>query len=206
MPELTLTEEIQLVASALAQTSRADDRLVRYLTPVIDAVAKRFRLSAARQSLGVDDLVNGILAKIWNRNLHVLRTWDQQKRLQPYIRKVAQNYCIERVRILAPDLVGIDGPEDLELPFEGASPEDEINIQEIQELMHIAMQQLSGRDALVIRLRHLEGLGHAEIAHRLGWPLGTVGTTLVRAEEKLKRVVGSKFPGLLSELGISDSG
>ena len=201
---------MQLVASVLAQAPRADQRLVRYLAPTIRAVARRFRLSAARHNLAPDDLENGVFEKIWAGNLRVLRQWDQQNPLGPYIATVAKNYCIECVRRKVHDLVDIDGGVGTNLTYEEMyrhideppSPEEELNIQETQALMRFCIEELSAGNARMIRLRHLEGLGHKEIAHRLGCPIGSVGTTLLRAEEKLKRIIESEFPGLLPEIGI----
>jgi RNA polymerase sigma-70 factor, ECF subfamily len=49
---------------------------------------------------------------------------------------------------------------------------------------------LPRRDADVVRWYHLEGLGYREIADRLGLPENTIGSTLTRARQRLRRQHG----------------
>ena len=58
------------------------------------------------------------------------------------------------------------------------------------------IDRLPDRLRLPIVLCYLEGLTHAEAAHQLGWPVGTVESRLARGRERLKeRLTGSRCHG-----------
>jgi len=46
-------------------------------------------------------------------------------------------------------------------------------------------------EASVVRLQHLEGMTHIEIAERLGVPLGTVKSRSHRAHQRLSGLLGN---------------
>ena len=54
-----------------------------------------------------------------------------------------------------------------------------------------AIDKLSVEEASVVRLQHLEGLTHNEIAEKLGIPVGTVKSRSHRAHERLADLLGS---------------
>jgi RNA polymerase sigma-70 factor (ECF subfamily) len=54
-----------------------------------------------------------------------------------------------------------------------------------------AIEELSVEEASVVRLQHLDGLTHTEIAEKLGIPLGTVKSRSHRAHQRLVELLGS---------------
>jgi RNA polymerase sigma-70 factor (ECF subfamily) len=54
-----------------------------------------------------------------------------------------------------------------------------------------AIDELSVEEASVVRLQHLDGLTHTEIAEKLGIPLGTVKSRSHRAHQRLTDLLGS---------------
>lgn len=56
---------------------------------------------------------------------------------------------------------------------------------ETVQLLHEELGRLPPRYREPLLLCYLEGLTHAETAHRLGWPIGTVATRVARAKESL---------------------
>lgn len=54
-----------------------------------------------------------------------------------------------------------------------------------------AIDELSVEEASVVRLQHLDGLTHIEIAEKLGIPLGTVKSRSHRAHQRLAGLLGS---------------
>ena len=54
-----------------------------------------------------------------------------------------------------------------------------------------AIDELSVDEASVVRLQHLDGLTHTEIADKLGIPLGTVKSRSHRAHQRLTDLLGS---------------
>ena len=56
--------------------------------------------------------------------------------------------------------------------------------------MRSAVDDLPPDEQAVVRLQHLDGLTHAEIAARLGIPLGTVKSRSSRAHRRLAASLG----------------
>jgi RNA polymerase sigma factor (sigma-70 family) len=53
-----------------------------------------------------------------------------------------------------------------------------------------AIETLPGDEAMIVRMQHLEGLTHNEIAEKLDIPLGTVKSRSHRAHQKLATLLG----------------
>jgi RNA polymerase sigma-70 factor (ECF subfamily) len=62
-----------------------------------------------------------------------------------------------------------------------------------------AMTFLSPTLASVWRLHVIDGLSYAEVAHRLGTPVATIGTRLLRARRQLRRIL----PNLPPQIGAA---
>ena len=54
-----------------------------------------------------------------------------------------------------------------------------------------AIDSLSAEEASVVRLQHLDGMSHVEIAEKLGVPLGTVKSRSHRAHQRLSGLLGA---------------
>ena len=52
------------------------------------------------------------------------------------------------------------------------------------------MAQLPQEEQEIVRLQHLEGFTHAQIAERLGMPVGTVKSRSFRAHKRLAAMLG----------------
>lgn len=64
------------------------------------------------------------------------------------------------------------------------SPEDRLsNIEEVERLL----KGLGGAEADVVRMYHLEGKSYQEISSQVGMPENSIGPTLSRAREKMRR-------------------
>jgi RNA polymerase sigma-70 factor (ECF subfamily) len=63
------------------------------------------------------------------------------------------------------------------------------------EQVQAAMAELDPEFRDVYRMHALEGLGYADIAARLGAPVSTVGTRIMRARRKLRAILSSRVRG-----------
>jgi RNA polymerase sigma-70 factor (ECF subfamily) len=81
----------------------------------------------------------------------------------------------------AGDLVGSAGPEVL--------PDEALARKETRAAIDGAIASLAPSERSVIRLAYDDGLTQAEIADRLGWPLGTVKTRTRRALSRMREVL-----------------
>lgn len=71
------------------------------------------------------------------------------------------------------------------------SPELEVALGELRAALQVALAGMPEQERTVIVLAYGEDLSQAEIAERLGWPLGTVKTRTRRALLRLREVLGS---------------
>jgi RNA polymerase sigma-70 factor (ECF subfamily) len=71
------------------------------------------------------------------------------------------------------------------------SPELEVALGELRTALQEALADMPDQERTVIVLAYGEDLTQAEIAERLGWPLGTVKTRTRRALLRLREVLGS---------------
>jgi RNA polymerase sigma-70 factor (ECF subfamily) len=70
-------------------------------------------------------------------------------------------------------------------PKSSAAEERITNREEVERLM----RGLTGAEADVVRLYHLEGKSYHEISSAVGMPENSIGPTLSRARAKLRRTV-----------------
>lgn len=71
------------------------------------------------------------------------------------------------------------------------SPEMVVALRELREALQAALAAMPEVERIVIVMAYGEDLSQAEIAERLGWPLGTVKTRTRRALAHLREVLGS---------------
>jgi RNA polymerase sigma factor (sigma-70 family) len=83
-------------------------------------------------------------------------------------------------------------------PARQKSPAQQVSVDERQRLLRQALGQLAPEQRQVLELTYFEGLSQAEIAARLGQPLGTVNVRTRMAMRNLTTLLSSF--GLLTEL------
>jgi RNA polymerase sigma-70 factor (ECF subfamily) len=66
------------------------------------------------------------------------------------------------------------------------TPRREINLNELQERLNVAMQKLSEPHRLVVTLHDVQGLSHEEIAEIMDCNIGTVRSRLFYARQQLQ--------------------
>lgn len=101
---------------------------------------------------------------------HALRTWTKEARKQE-----------------------LEQPEDdlvYDLADDQFIPEDILENKEKQQLIRNMLQQLPTGQYLCLVEYFYNGLKEAEVAEKLGMPLGTVKTNLSRAKKKLREIIG----------------
>ncbi len=68
----------------------------------------------------------------------------------------------------------------------GTTPDQEVNIHELQERLNMAMQELSEDHRAVVTMFDIQGIPHAEISKVLGVSQGTVRSRLFYAHRQLQ--------------------
>ena len=166
------------------------------------------RLTSDRQV--AEEVVQETFLALWNR----AELFDPQAGSLPaWLHTIARNRTVDRLRAAGrrPRLVAVSsirqddeadssaleriaaagrvvGGADL-----GPGPEGELEALEVRLTIRDALDGMPEIERTVILLAYRENLTQAEIAERLGWPLGTVKTRTRRALLRLREALGGEM-------------
>ena len=132
-----------------------------------------------------EEAVQQTFVKAWR----AARSFDEERELGPWLAAIARRVAIdlyrrESVRAADPlESVPADAPGMVAPPH---SAEAVYDVWEVRQ----AVAQLPADEQEVVRLQHLEGFTHAQIAERLGVAVGTVKSRSFRAHKRLATLLG----------------
>ncbi len=165
------------------------DRFVGLVLHVVrhTARSRSFRLSQQDE----EDLVAEFFVTVIHSDFAVLRRFRSESSLATYLTVVARRVVVREMlkRFSGPQAGDVAGPHAAFAPlgptvFE--SPENRIsNREEVERLM----RSLSGSEADVVRLYHLEGKTYRELSTAIGIPENSIGPTLNRARAKMRQAM-----------------
>jgi RNA polymerase sigma factor (sigma-70 family) len=192
-PEL----DARLVARCLAGEPRAWDALVRRHERLVYAVARSWRLSD--EDLG--DCFQEVFAALVKglprlRDARTLVRW-----LSSTTERVARTIALRRRREQA---LQVSEPEVLDnQPADGAPLGADLERLESQALVRLAMSGLSERCQRLLLALYYEDPAppYAQLARRLGVPVGSLGPTRARCMEKLRERLESSPGGISGDTG-----
>jgi len=163
-------------ADLVARFAAGDDQAVK-------AVYERFArpvLTVAMSALGrrdlADEVVQTTMFKVWRG----AATFDPSRELAPWVYAIARRAAIDvhrrESRAPVPQALGDD-----EIAVEPLSFSRTWEAWEVRS----AVEKLPADERAVVRLAHLQGLSHREVAAELGVPIGTVKSRSARAHRRL---------------------
>jgi len=163
-------------ADLVARFAAGDDQAVK-------AVYERFArpvLTVAMSALGrrdlADEVVQTTMLKVWRG----AATFDPSRELAPWVYAIARRAAIDvhrrESRAPVPQALGDD-----EIAVEPLSFSRTWEAWEVRS----AVEKLPADERAVVRLAHLQGLSHREVAAELGVPIGTVKSRSARAHRRL---------------------
>jgi RNA polymerase sigma factor (sigma-70 family) len=117
------------------------------------------------------------------------QSFDEQRELGPWLAAIARRVAIDLYRreaVRATDPLESAAPGDPALVSSPHSAEALYDVWEVRE----AVAQLPAEEQEVIRLQHLDGFTHVQIADRLGVAVGTVKSRSFRAHKRLAAMLG----------------
>jgi RNA polymerase sigma-70 factor (ECF subfamily) len=178
-----------LLERCLQGKSRAwEDFLDRFLGLVIHVInhtaqARSVRLTPEDR----DDLCAEVFLAIIRRDFLLLRNFRGQSSLATYLTVVARRIVVKALlsrRSAAPLGNGAEQHAARTLPDPHPGAEQRLsNREEVERLL----DGLSGSEAQVVRMYHLEGMSYQQISSALGTPENSIGPILSRAREKMRR-------------------
>ena len=183
---MTLSDtDRQLLDRCLARAPMAwEDFADRFLPLVLQvaqhtAFCKGLRLDASQ----LDDLVADVFVALVRDDFHVLRRFRKEASLATYLTVIARRVVARRVSRYIPESAGGD-----ELLHQVVT-DNGIELVETREQLEHLLRQLPVSEAQLLRCYHIQGLSYLEIQHRLGIPENSIGPSLHRAREALRRLV-----------------
>ncbi len=145
--------------------------------------------AVAHRVLGDRGLAEEATQETFVRAWRATESFDPDRELGPWLATIARRVAIDvfrrearRPRQALDELSATD-PAIVSLP---ESAERAYETWEVRQ----AIDELPVEEQAVVRMQHLDGLTHAEIAERLGAPLGTVKSRSFRAHQRLARRLG----------------
>ncbi|MCO8124199.1 sigma-70 family RNA polymerase sigma factor [Stieleria sp. TO1_6] len=153
---------------------------------IVDQDAGAFAILVDRYHQFVFRICYGILGhrqdaedatqETFSRVARYLDRWDPRRPLEPWLATVAGNRSRSQLaqrRSFTP-LTAVEEPHSLSTPQAQAA-------QAMREEITLALAQLPIRQRVAFRCFHEQAMSHAEIARKLGCPVGTVKTLVHRA-------------------------
>jgi RNA polymerase sigma-70 factor (ECF subfamily) len=179
-----------LLQRCLSRKPHAWENFVdRFLGLVLHVVRHTARSRSIRLSTeDEEDLAEEFFLAVVRDDFSVLRRFRGESSLATYLTVVARRVVVrELLKRYAESRATISGSERQEdVPSRAASPEERIsNSDEVQRLM----RGLSGPEADVVRMYHLEGKTYREISSAVGLPENSIGPTLSRARAKMRQAM-----------------
>src|SRR5262245_9240800 len=181
-------EEIRLLARVAAGEGEAFRGLVDRHLPTVLAIARRM----LRDDAEAEDVAQETKLRLW-RNAAGLELGPNG--LRPWLRRVASNLCIDRVRSRRHVQIVQEVPE-------ASTPAGQVRYLSERELgarVHAALQALPERQRLAITLFHYEGMSKIEVGEVLGISDQAVESLLARARRALKAALKEEWRTLIPE-------
>jgi RNA polymerase sigma-70 factor (ECF subfamily) len=185
-------DETEDEATLLARVSAGEASALRALVdrhlPTVLAIARRM----LRDDGEAEDVAQETLLRLW-RNAGSLQLGEGGVR--PWLRRVASNLCIDRVRARRNVSLGEEMPEE----SEPASQVTQLAERDLSTRVDVALKALPERQRLALTLFHYEGMSQVEVGEAMGISDEAVESLLARARRTLKASLKNEWRGLLPD-------
>ena len=158
------------------------DRFIGLVIHVIDHTAQSRSIRLAPEDR--EDLASEVFLAIINDDFAILRRFRGESSLATYLTVVARRVVVREMlkrKTAAP--IG----EALDEVAAGEKDSSAVDRFHDREQVERLIGQLSGPEADVVRLYHLEGKTYREISSAVGMAENSIGPTLSRARDKMRR-------------------
>ena len=175
--------------------ARMDDVITRFRAGDAEAVRAVYERhggavhTVARSIVGDPELVAEVVQQTFLKAWRAAATFDGNRELAPWLYSIARRTAIDVLRRERRPTTGDHEPE-TDVAVTTLSFERTWEIHEVRR----ALDDLPEGEREVVRLSHLLGLTHIEIADRLGIPVGTVKSRSDRAHRRLVAALGHLSP------------
>jgi len=151
-------------------------RLYDEQSPFLYGVALRI----TRQPALASDAVHDALLQVWRNAAR----YDQSRgNARAWLLSLVRYRALDAVGRIRREVLGAEVPEQADTD---PSALDRIVVSEAGTALHGCMQEVDPERRRLVMLAFLDGLTHAEVAARVGQPLGTVKSSIRRALQALR--------------------
>ena len=176
-----------LLQRCLARQPRAwedfVDRFLGLVTHVVNHSAQCRSIRLGPQD--VEDLVAEVFLALVNNDFVVLRRFRGESSLATYLTVIARRVIVREL-LKRKSTSSLSSAADVAVPDDNGSRRAEQRITNQDEVARL-LNGLDGKEADVVRMYHLEGRSYQEISSRIGMPENSIGPTLTRARNKMRR-------------------
>lgn len=160
----------------IAQFRAGDEKAVR-------AVHQRYAgavRTVARSMMSEPELIAEVVQQTFIKAWRAMDSFDESRDFAPWLYSIARNTAID---VLRKEKRPTTGDHEPEVDVAASS----ISFERVWEILEVrkAIDDLPDAERDVVRLSHLVGLTHPEIAEKLGVPVGTVKSRSGRANKRL---------------------
>jgi RNA polymerase sigma-70 factor (ECF subfamily) len=167
---------------------RRDPRAMAELYDRYGRLVYALILRVVRDGGIAEDLVQETFLRVWNR----VQGFDAERGgLGPWLLAVARNRAIDYLRSAAGRMRNSVELPETEHPALFCDMEKELLNSDRVRRVRVALEKLSQNHRAVIELAYFEGLSQAEMAEKMGEPLGTVKTWVRTALKSLRDELGT---------------
>jgi RNA polymerase sigma-70 factor (ECF subfamily) len=181
-----------LLARCLARKPRAwEDFVDRFMGLVIHVInhsaqSRSIRLSAEDR----EDLCAEVFLALVRDDFAVLRHFRGESSLATYLtvvsRRAVVHHLLKRKSAARLNDAAVDSHHGVDSNHGGGMPDEIERLHDRDEVARL-MQELDHPEADVVRMYHLEGKTYQEISSLVGMPENSIGPTLSRARQKMRR-------------------
>lgn len=186
MPRKTLgargMSEQDPFAELVARCQKGDTAAFGRLVTATQGDTYNLAYSVLHNADEAQDMTQEVYLRAWR----ALPTFRGESKFQSWLYRITVNVCLNRRRQLRKELLLVDQEDVLaELPARGPSVAEKAAIQDRNQRVWAAVEQLPDKYRLIITLFYQQELSYQEIAALLALPLGTVKAHLNRARKAL---------------------
>ena len=159
------------------------DRFLGFVVHVVNHTAQSRSIRLAAQD--VEDLSAEVFLTLVNDDFAILRRFRGESSLATYLTVIARRIAVRELLKRKTNASLMDSHADATHPQdrEPGPEERSSNREEVERLI----QRLDGAEKDIVRMYYLEGKSYQEISSQVGMPENSVGPTLSRAREKMRR-------------------
>jgi RNA polymerase sigma-70 factor (ECF subfamily) len=162
------------------------DRFIGLVIHVINHTAQSRSVRLTREDR--EDLASEVFLAILNKDFAILRRFRGESSLATYLTVVARRVVVRELRKRKASVPIGEGLDRVAVVENGNESIERVNDREQVERL---IDELTGSEADVVRLYHLEGKSYREISSEVGISENSIGPTLSRARDKMRRAAAN---------------